>query len=205
MKVSGPGGVNAFNFLNAKLVFFSSPLDHGTCFPHLHDRYFSQVCHGIKGLVIFFIGQGFSFTFVCHKDIDIIPDEGFKEFTIFTDYVKEATRLANEGLATAIAEGRNVIWDQTNMSRKKRAAILTKFPDDYTRTCICIEPPETAEDEYELNRRLKSRPGKNIPPFVMANMRKSYQKPNLNEGFATVAFYDISGHTDGTLVAPVSI
>lgn len=124
---------------------------------------------------------------------------------VFTDYVKEATRLANEGLATAIAEGRNVIWDQTNMSRKKRAAILTKFPDDYTRTCICIEPPETAEDEYELNRRLKSRPGKNIPPFVMANMRKSYQKPNLNEGFATVAFYDISGHTDGTLVAPVSI
>lgn len=121
---------------------------------------------------------------------------------VFTDYIKEATRLANVGLAEAIADGQSVIWDQTNMSRKKRAAILSKFPKEYNARCVCIEPPETAEDEYELSRRLKSRPGKNIPAFVMANMRKSYQKPNLDEGFNTVAFYNINGDTDGTLVAP---
>lgn len=112
---------------------------------------------------------------------------------VFTDYVKEATRLANEGLQAAIAEKRSVIWDQTNMSRKKRAAILSKFPKEYVRRCICVEPPETAEDEYTLSQRLKSRPGKDIPAFVMANMRKSYQKPNLEEGFLTVAFSDING------------
>ncbi len=112
---------------------------------------------------------------------------------IWADSIKEATAEANAQVVQAIAEGRNVLWDQTNMSRKKRRAILNQFPITYQKQCVCILPPHTAQQELDLTERLTSRPGKKIPGFVLKNMRNSFQLPSMDEGFDHVFYFDIYG------------
>jgi predicted kinase len=113
---------------------------------------------------------------------------------VFKDYVRAATKLADDGLTQAIQSGRNVVWDQTNMTRKKRRQILERFPRDYRYDCICILPPFTDQQEEELQRRLASRAGKDIPDFVMRSMRDSFVLPTQSEGFNRVMYFDIYGN-----------
>lgn len=120
-------------------------------------------------------------------DAGMTYNEGFK------DFVKEATAIANKEVAEAIVNERSVLWDQTNMSAKKRKGILSKFGSVYRKECICILPPFTAEQQIELERRLADRPGKDIPDFVMANMLKSFVLPSTAEGFDRILYFDIYG------------
>lgn len=117
---------------------------------------------------------------------------------IFADYISAATAEANAEVKDAVKDGRSVLWDQTNMSRKKRAKVLNVFTKDYRKECICILPPHTADQQIELEHRLASRKGKQIPKFVMANMLKSFQLPMLDEGFSRVLYFDIYGVMVGT-------
>lgn len=112
---------------------------------------------------------------------------------IWEERIKEATAVSDQEVKAAIEAGRNVLWDQTNMTRKKRAKILRHFDNTYRKECICILPPMDEEQEAELQRRLDSRPGKKIPDFVMRNMRSSFQLPSVNEGFNRVLYFDIYG------------
>lgn len=112
---------------------------------------------------------------------------------VFADHVSAATHEADAEVREAIANGQDVVWDQTNMSRKKRAKILKRFPEEYRKECICFLPPMNPAQEAELKRRLDSRPGKTIPDFVMRNMRNSFQLPSVNEGFRRVRYLDIMG------------
>lgn len=113
---------------------------------------------------------------------------------VFQDYVKAATALADQGLEGALTKKQNVIWDQTNMTAKKRRQILNRFPREYRKECICILPPFTNDQVLELARRLESRPGKNVPKFVMQSMRNSFELPSESEGYARVMYFDIYGN-----------
>lgn len=112
---------------------------------------------------------------------------------VWESYIKEVTKQCDDEVKVAIEAGRNVLWDQTNMSRKKRQKILRLFDNNYRKECICILPPMNDEQEAELQRRLESRPGKKIPDFVMRNMRSSFQLPSVNEGFNRVLYFDVYG------------
>lgn len=112
---------------------------------------------------------------------------------VFDEYVKLATQEANDEVKDAIAREQNVLWDQTNMTVKKRRKIMNQFPDEYRKECICILPPFNEQQEEELHRRLDGREGKNIPDFVMRNMRNSFELPSQNEGFNRVLYFDIYG------------
>lgn len=112
---------------------------------------------------------------------------------VFQEYAKEAQRLADAELATAITDRQNIVWDQTNMSAKKRRKILNQFDNSWRRECICILPPMDLEQEESLAARLASRPGKEIPDFVMRSMRNSFDLPSVNEGFNRVNYYNIYG------------
>jgi len=114
-------------------------------------------------------------------------NEGFDKF------IKEATRISNIEVGAAIENMQNIVWDQTNLSIKKRQNILNRFSDAYTKVCMCILPPANQHDADELERRLNSRPGKNIPSYVMANMRKSFEHPTVDEGFDKVYLFDMYG------------
>lgn len=135
-----------------------------------------------------------SFQYSTDDWVDAKAEElGVNYDDIWSDYIKEATTAMNEQVVAAIKQQENVLWDQTNMTRKKRRKILNRFPDNYQKTCLCILPPFTGEQEDEWRRRLAARPGKQIPEFVLENMRDSFQLPSTNEGFSHVFYFDIYG------------
>jgi predicted kinase len=111
----------------------------------------------------------------------------------FMDFIKEAQTIANIEVDQAIADGRSVIWDQTNLSTKKRRKILMRFGNGYRKECFCFLPPFTGEQSLVLKARLDDRPGKDIPAFVMRNMLESFQLPTTNEAFNRVRYFDIHG------------
>ena len=119
----------------------------------------------------------------------------------FQDFIKDATSAMDNSLKFAIETDQHVIWDQTNMSAKKRRSIVNKFPKSYHTICRCIAPPRSTEEWNELDRRLASRLGKTIPDHVMKSMADSYIEPELDEGFASIHISDIFGNvikTKGT-------
>ena len=95
-------------------------------------------------------------------------------------------------LTEAMKNKQNVIWDQTNLGAGKRKGIINRMHKaGYSVECICFLQPESKEDIDEWNRRLRSRPGKNIPDFIIKNMVKTFVVPALDEGFDSVLYYDI--------------
>jgi predicted kinase len=114
---------------------------------------------------------------------------------MFADNIKAATTSMNEMLAVAMQSDMNVIWDQTNLSKKKRTGILNKMKSaGYRVECECFMPPEKTEDVAEWNRRLVSRPGKTIPDYIIRSMFDNFEKPSLDEGFTNIEFCDIYGN-----------
>ena len=133
-----------------------------------------------------------------HYSTDDCIDEMAREYGItyneaFPEWIELATKASDLEVNEAIAAGYHVVWDQTNMTRKKRAKILRLFDDTYTKHCVTFLPPFTDEQEEELARRLGSRPGKNIPGYVLRSMRNSFQLPSVDEGFDKIWFHDIYG------------
>lgn len=119
----------------------------------------------------------------------------------FQDFIKDATSAMDNSLKFAIETNRRVVWDQTNMTSKKRRSIVAKFPKSYHKICWCIAPPRTTEEWDELGRRLASRPGKTIPGHIVKSMAESYVEPELDEGFTSIHISDIFGNvikTKGT-------
>jgi hypothetical protein len=122
-------------------------------------------------------------------------DTGVTYSEAFKTFVKDATQQADLDVVYAIEDLRSVVWDQTNMSDKKRRKILTRFPDAYKKNCTCILPPFNDDQAAEHKRRLENRPGKVIPAFIMRSMGNSFVLPSTNEGFNNVSYYDLYGDT----------
>ena len=112
----------------------------------------------------------------------------------FQDYIKEATSAMDNSLKFSIEMGKDVIWDQTNMSDKKRRGILSRFPSSYRKICLCRVPPRTDAEWCELMTRVAAREGKIIPGHIIYAMADSYVVPTLEEGFDEVHLFDIKGN-----------
>lgn len=97
---------------------------------------------------------------------------------VFDSTIKEATSRMMDDLNFAKEEGFNIIWDQTNLNIKSRNKKL-QLLDGYYKIAIVFAQPSN----YELQRRLESRPGKNIPFYIINSMIDSYEEPTLEEGF----------------------
>lgn len=102
---------------------------------------------------------------------------------VFSDYIKPATSLTLDDVEYAFENKKDVIWDQTNLTVDSRKKKLNMFPN-YEKHCIVFETPV----EYEHDRRLQSRPGKNIPYHVIKSMKNSFQEPTKDEGFDTITW-----------------
>ena len=96
---------------------------------------------------------------------------------VFSDCIDEAKRRVDAAADMAVRYGLNVVWDQTNLGRKKRASILRRFPG-YRRVAVVLDKPN--DDEWA--RRL-DRPGKTIPEHVLRSMESSLVTPVSDEGF----------------------
>jgi predicted kinase len=97
---------------------------------------------------------------------------------VFKENIKFATQLADERAREAFSVGKDVIWDQTNLTAKSRKTKLALVPDDYEKIAVVFLTP----DEEEWQRRL-DRPGKSIPQNILMGMRDSMEFPEPEEGF----------------------
>jgi predicted kinase len=119
--------------------------------------------------------------------------QGWSYDFAFSKYIKKATTEMNGRLRTAIETGQDVIWDQTNLSARKRESILNRFPREYRRECWVVEPPQGDSQISDWQWRLENRPGKTIPGHIIESMCDSYVEPALSEGFDRVVKYNMYG------------
>lgn len=98
---------------------------------------------------------------------------------VFDEAIKPAIKQLNADLKYALENNLNIVWDQTNLTKKSRSSKLASIPKEYTKIVVWVE----AEDQETLDFRLANRPGKTIPDFVVKSMKNSFQEPTQDEGF----------------------
>ena len=97
---------------------------------------------------------------------------------IFEDCISEATRQLELKFIMAKDKGKNLIWDQTNLTVKTRKKKLSKLPSFYARGVIYFEI--SLEEALERN---KNREGKFIPESILKRMYHQLEVPTLEEDF----------------------
>lgn len=101
---------------------------------------------------------------------------------VFPDKIKWAQIEMKKDLKYAIENNLDVIHDQTNLTRKSRRMVMQDLiKAKYDITAVIFPIP------LDLDVRLKSRPGKNIPDHVIQMMIKNFKDrdnyPTYEEGF----------------------
>lgn len=92
---------------------------------------------------------------------------------------KKASKEMFRRAEAAVKAGKDIYWDQTNMSRKARARKLIMIPDHYEKIALVFKPMEGAE----LERRKALRTDKVIRQNIIDDMLESYERPEMDEGF----------------------
>lgn len=100
---------------------------------------------------------------------------------VFDDYMPTAVELMLLAVENAIANELDIIWDQTSTTIKTRANKIRMLPD-YYKIAVVFKVPQTEE----LQRRLASRSGKDVPWNVVERMIAGWQEPTLEEGFEEI-------------------
>lgn len=115
---------------------------------------------------------------------DIILDIGNRYGLTYNEMFNDITYSFAEKTMYHIAAhhiklGSNIVWDQTNLTVKTRKRKLDLFGPEYKKACVYFTIPK--DHEKRLNRH-----GKTIPPHVIEGMKKSFQEPNISEGFGSI-------------------
>lgn len=114
--------------------------------------------------------------------IQKIAEEQQKTYNeVFDDYISEATDFMWEQLKFAIHEGRDIIWDQTNLTKRTRKEKTSHIPKVYHKTVVYFEI-----NLKEALERNKHREGKMIPESVLKTMYHSFEIPNNTENFDVI-------------------
>lgn len=103
---------------------------------------------------------------------------------VFKDYIRTATSLMDADVKHAIENQLDIVWDQTNTTVGSRAKKLKLLPNNYEKIAVVFSTPE----DRELARRLASRPGKTIPPEIIASMKSQLHEPLESEGFNKIIY-----------------
>lgn len=120
---------------------------------------------------------------VCSQD-DLVEHYADHQGLTYTEAFRKADlklfeRQVKQEFADAIAQGRDIVLDRTNVSKKSRAIFLNMVPDHYQKIAIWFDCDPVLLD-YRLARRAKLT-GKFIPPFVIRDMRRNFQMPDTEE------------------------
>jgi len=116
------------------------------------------------------------------KFVDAYAQEVGKTYSeVFTEFMPRAVDLMALEVVVARELGRDIIWDQTSTTLASRARKFGMLPD-YEHIAVVFATPE----HKELERRLKSRPGKEIPEHVIASMIAGWDEPTEEEGFTQI-------------------
>lgn len=99
---------------------------------------------------------------------------------VFQEYMPIAVKLMANQVLICQANKLDIIWDQTSTTIATRAKKIRMLPE-YYKIAVVMKTPPTAE----LERRIASRAGKEIPWEVVSNMAQQLENepPTLEEGF----------------------
>jgi len=100
---------------------------------------------------------------------------------VFKDFMPSAVKMMSDDVVLARSQGKDIIWDQTSTTINSRRKKFNMLPDYYA-IAIVFKTPKTEE----LERRLSSRPGKNIPKHVINKMINDWEDPTVEEGFKEI-------------------
>jgi predicted kinase len=116
------------------------------------------------------------------KWVEIYAKEVGRTYSeVFVDFMPTAVDLMAKEVVAARELGRDVIWDQTSVSVKSRKRKFDMLRN-YEHIAVVFKTPE----HTELMRRLRNRPGKDIPDHVIASMIASFEMPSEEEGFKEI-------------------
>lgn len=126
-------------------------------------------------------GKSLTHDIISTDDIieEIAMDYGFTYNEAFNSLIKFAEKVMWSEFDYSIAADNDIIIDRTNLTKARSRFIEPLKKAGYKVTAVVFPIPE--KDEWE--RRLNSRTGKSIPKDVIENMVKSFQFPELYEGF----------------------
>jgi predicted kinase len=102
---------------------------------------------------------------------------------VFEEIMPTAVRLMVDDVIKAREANQDVIWDQTSTTILSREKKFNMLPN-YEMIAVVFPTPE----KEELDRRLHSRIGKNIPGTVVENFIDAYEAPSEQEGFDKIIY-----------------
>lgn len=115
---------------------------------------------------------------------DKIREELYGDESVQTDPSK-VFELMRIRTLDALKEGKHVIYDATNISRKKRKGLLQQLPKEVVKTAVYMATDYgTAKNQNENRDRV-------VPQGVIDKMYKNFQIPIYSEGWDNIVFqYD---------------
>lgn len=113
---------------------------------------------------------------------DIAYQYGYTYGEAFKHLADFAMFECSNAARNAIDAGLDVIWDQTNLTRKSRAKKLALFDKLYTKEAVVFPCPS----QSIINARREMRPQQNINDQVIGGMRDTFEMPTLDEGFNVI-------------------
>jgi predicted kinase len=100
---------------------------------------------------------------------------------VFKIFMPHAIHLMMTRVHAAAAAGRDIVWDQTNLTSKSRAKKLRILRLYEKHAIVFVSPPDQV-----LRARLRARVGKSIPDNILTAMQSSFEYPALDEGFDSI-------------------
>lgn len=111
--------------------------------------------------------------------IQQVADKQGKTYNdVFQESIAEATENLRRQMRIALKDGRDIILDQTNLTKKSRKNKISRVPNTYRKSAIYFEI--SLEEALERN---KHREGKFIPESILKRMYHSFEIPDYTENF----------------------
>lgn len=115
---------------------------------------------------------------------DLIEKDCIKNNTTYSQFFKtldfsKYEKVFYQNLKNAIMEQKNIIIDQTNLSKKSRFNKIKFFDQEYIKVAIVFIVD--MEEIYHRNNDRYKKYGKFIPNNVLESMKKSFEFPNFKE------------------------
>jgi predicted kinase len=106
--------------------------------------------------------------------------EGLTYGEAWNKYFGRANSAAKQKFASAVTNKSNMVYDQTNMSAKKRRGILSNVPDHFK---VAVVFDVDTKELFRRNKERAEKTGKNIPEHIIKKMLGDYHPVTKEEGF----------------------
>jgi len=91
---------------------------------------------------------------------------------------KDVEKKLNERIKELVKDGKNIIFDLTNMSKKGRRKKLASLTREYKKTAYVFL---TDFETLEIRNKIRGQQGKYIPPSVIEGMVKAFHPPMYDD------------------------